>query len=144
MLNKIRTTILIVFAAYIGFIVAGFSLVGLADDSPMIPLMKTDLPLALAGRTIQAASGIALLAVVIGGLPLALTILRRALTVGRHNQGLLQVPVFAFLALVLNGGFIFLVGTGRIQIPGVVRVVQPGNFPVGNCSGVICSTFDML
>src|SRR5512135_2593966 len=43
MLNKLRTTILIVFASYIGFVVAGMSLVGLLDDSPMIPFMKTDL-----------------------------------------------------------------------------------------------------
>jgi len=42
MLNKIRTSLLIVFAAYIGFVVAGFALVGLADDSPMLALMKTD------------------------------------------------------------------------------------------------------
>ena len=39
MVNKLRTSLLIVFAAYIGFIIAGFSLVGLADDSPMLALM---------------------------------------------------------------------------------------------------------
>jgi len=132
MLNKIRTTILIVFAAYIGFIVAGFSLVGLADDSPMIPLMKTDLPLALAWRSIQVAAGIALLSVVIGGLPLVLTIIRRAMTTDRHIAGLLLVPVISFLVLVIYVGFVFLVGTGRIQIAGVLRVVEPGNFPDGN------------
>ena len=42
------------------------------------------------------------------------------------------MPVFSFLALVLYVGFVFLVGSGRIQIPGVVPVVQPGNFPPGN------------
>lgn len=132
MLNKIRTTILIVFAAFIGFIVAGFSLVGLADDSPMVPLMKTDLPLALAWRSIQVAAGIALLSVVIGGLPLALTIIRRAMATDHHVAGLLLVPVISFLILVIYVGFVFLVGTGRIQIAGVLRVVEPGNFPVGN------------
>ena len=132
MLNKLRTTLLMVFAAFIGFIVAGSSLVGLADDSPMIPLMKTNPALAAAWTTIQVGAVVALLAVVIGGFPLALTVVRRALAGDRSGRGLLLVPVVSFLALVLYLGFVFLVGTGRIQIPGVVRVVQPGNFPPGN------------
>ena len=132
MLNKIRTAILIVFAAYIGFIIAGLSLAGLADDSLMIPLMKTTPALAAAWTIIQAGAVIALLAVVIGGLPLALTVIRRALTSNRRGLGLLLVPVVSFLALILYIGFIFLVGSGRIQIPGVLPAVQPGNFPPGN------------
>ena len=132
MLNKIRTTILIVFAAYIGFIIAGFSLVGLADDSPMIPLMKTNPSLAAAWTLIQAGAAVALLAVVIGGLPLVVTVIRRVLTTNRRDLGLLLVPVFSFLALVLYVGFVLLVGSGRVQIPGVVPVVPPGNVPPGN------------
>jgi hypothetical protein len=132
MLNKLRTTILMVFAAFIGFIIAGFSLVGLADDSPMIPLMKTNPALATAWMTIQIGAAVALLAVVIGGLPLALTVMRRALAGDRRGLWLLLVPAFSFLGLVLYLGFVFLVGTGRIRIPGVVQVVQPGNFPAGN------------
>jgi hypothetical protein len=132
MLNKLRTTILMVFAAFIGFIMAGFSLVGLADDSPMIPLMKTSPALAAAWTTIQIGAVVALLAVVIGGLPLALTVVRRALAGDRRGRGLLLVPVLSFLALMLYIGFVFLVGSGRIQIPGVVKVVGPGAFPPGN------------
>src|SRR5512136_3074390 len=59
MLNKIRTTILIVFAAYIGFIVAGFSLVGLADDSPLMPLMSTDPVMRFAWTMIQVGAAVA-------------------------------------------------------------------------------------
>ena len=132
MVNKLRTTLLMVFAAFIGFIVAGFSLVGVADDSPMIPLMKTNPVLTAAWTIIQVGSAVALLAVVIGGLPLALTVLRRALAGDQRGRGLLLVPVLSFLALVLYLGFVFLVGSGRLQIPGVVKVVQPGNFPSGN------------
>jgi hypothetical protein len=132
MLNKLRTTILLVFTAFIGFIVAGFSLVGLADDSPMIPLMKTNPALAVAWTTIQIGSVVALLAVVIGGLPLALTVVRRTLEGDRRSRGLLLVPVFSFLVLLLTLGFVFLVGSGSIQIRGVTRVVQPGTFPAGN------------
>jgi hypothetical protein len=132
MLNKLRTTILLVFAGYIGFIVAGFALLGLADDSPMIPLMNTNPALVAAWTIIQIDSVVALLAVVIGGLPLALTVVRRALAGDRGGRRLLLVPVISFLALVIYVGFLFLVGSGRIQVPGVVKVVGAGAFPVGN------------
>src|SRR5512136_2104315 len=101
MLNKLRTTILIVFAAYIGFVVAGMALVGLLDDSPMIPLMQTLLAPALLMDVVRLGSVVALLAVVIGGLPLAITVIRRAFTVDRQNLGLLLVPVVSFVVLVL-------------------------------------------
>ena len=132
MLNKMRTAVLIVFAAFIGFVVAGFALVGMADDSPMIALTKTNSTLMALWNTVQAGSLVALLAVVIGGLPLAFTILRRALSAAHSGLGWLLVPVIAFLALVAYLGFVFLVASGRIALPGVVRVVQPGNFPPGN------------
>lgn len=132
MLNRLRTTILIVFAAYIGFIVAGMALVGLLDDSPMIPFMRTDLASALAMTIVRIGSVVALLAVVVGGFPLAFTIVRRALTIDRRNLGMLLVPVISFLLLVLYFGFIFMVSQGQIQITGVARAVQPGNFPLGN------------
>ena len=132
MLNKIRTAVLIVFAAYIGFVVAGFALVGMADDSPMIALMKTDPVLSAAWITIQVGAAVALLAVVTGGLPLAVTVIRRALTSTHNGLGWLLVPVLAFLAVVAYGGFVMAVGLGRLQLPGVVPVVQPGAFPPGN------------
>ncbi len=118
MINKLRTSILIVFAAYIGFIIAGFSLVGLADDSPMIPMMKTDMLLKSTWITIQAGAALALLAVVIGGLPLALTVIRAALQGNRRSLWLLMVPAFSFIALILYAAFLFAVTTGRIPIPG--------------------------
>ena len=132
MLNKLRTSILIVFAAYIGFIVAGMALVGLLDDSPMIPFMQVNLAPELAMTIIRLGAVVALVAIVVGGMPLAITVIRRALTIERGNLRLLLVPVVSFLALVLYVGFIFLVASGRIQIAGVIRAVGPGNFPLGN------------
>ncbi len=132
MLNKLRTTILMVFAAYIGYIVAGMALVGLVDDSPMIPLMGSNLAPATAWRIIEGGAMVALLAVVIGGMPLAITVIRRALTADRRNLKLLLVPVYSLVALGVYLGFIFMVGTGRIHIGGVVRAVTPDNFPLGN------------
>ncbi len=74
----------------------------------------------------------ALLAVIVGGLPLAITIIRRVLTGDQPILRLLLVPVVSFFVLVLYFGFVFLVGTGRVEIAGVARTVQPGNFPLGN------------
>jgi hypothetical protein len=132
MINKLRTTILIVFAAFIGFIVAGMALVGMLDDSPMIPFMKTDLAATLAMTIIRMGSVVGLLAIIVGGLPLAITVIRRAFTVDRSSRGWLLVPLISLLALVLYFGFILLVGTGRVHIAGVITGVQPGNFPLGN------------
>ena len=44
MINKLRTSILLVFAGYIGFVLGGLSLYGLADDSPMAALMRSGAP----------------------------------------------------------------------------------------------------
>jgi len=134
MMNKLRTSILIVFAAYIGFVIGGMSLYGLADDSPMADLMKTrtDIPLLTSWITIEAGAAIALLAVVMGGLPIAWIVIRRALTSSHQDLWLLLVPVFSFLALVLYAVFIVSIGLGRIQIPGVLPEVSHDNFPLGN------------
>jgi len=101
MTNKLRTTALLVFAAYITFIVAGFSLYGFADDSPFVPMMETNLALNVAWRTIQVGSVIGLLSIVIGGAPLAWSIISRAFTSHRQDLQLLLVPLYSFVALVI-------------------------------------------
>ncbi len=107
--NKLRTAILMVFAAYIAFIVAGMSVYGFADDSPFIPMMKTNAGLYVAWTTIQVGAVVALLAVLIGGAPLAWTIVRRAFTSRRQDLRLLLVPVYAFVALAIYlGSMIYL------------------------------------
>jgi hypothetical protein len=100
MINKLRTTVLFVFAAYIAFIVAGFSLTGLVDDSQFVPLMKSNPILFASWTTIEAGSVIGLLAIVVGGAPLAWAIIRRAFTSQKKDLRLLFVPLGAFLALV--------------------------------------------
>ena len=101
MINKLRTTVLFVFAAYIAFIVAGFSLTGLMDDSQLVPLTRSNPVLSVSYTTVEVGSVIGLLAIVIGGAPLAWTIIRRAFTSQRKDLGLLFVPLIAFLALVI-------------------------------------------
>ncbi len=132
--NKLRTSILIVFAAYIGFVVAGMGLYGLADDSPMAALMKTgtNLPLLVSWLIVEAGSIIGLAAVVVGGLPLAWIAIRRALTSSRQDLRLLLVPPLSFLALFLYAAFTVFVALGPWKVPGFARTVSPENFPVGN------------
>jgi len=105
MINKLRSTILFVFAAYIAFIVAGFSLNGLMDDSQLVPLTRSNPVLSISYATIEIGSVIALLAIMIGGAPLAWTIIRRVFTFQRKDLGLLFVPLASFLVLV---GYFFM------------------------------------
>ncbi len=130
--NKLRTTILIVFTAYIAFIIAGFSLVAFADDSPLVPLMQTNAALSAAWTTIEVGSVIALLAVVIGGAPLAWTIIRRAVTSQRKDLRLLLVPLLAFLALIFYTAFMIAAAFEWIHIPGLQPVIQNGVIPPAN------------
>jgi hypothetical protein len=133
MVNKLRSAVLLVFAGYIGFVIGGLSLYGLVDDSPAAQLMNTtDVALRSAWITIGVASIITLLAVVAGGLPLALTVLRRVFASSRRDLRLLLVPAFSFLALVAYILFEASIAFGLIRVPGVARVVSPDNFPIGN------------
>jgi hypothetical protein len=132
MTNKLRTAVLIVFAAYITFVVAGFSLAAFADDSPFVPLMEGNAALSVAWTTIQVGSVISLLAVVIGGAPLAWTVIRRSLTSQRKDLRLLMIPLYAFFAFVLYTAFMIAVAFEIIPIPGFQPVVQNGILPPVN------------
>jgi hypothetical protein len=132
MINKLRTTILMVFTGFIGFVVAGFALVGLADDSPMIPLMQTDTTLRVLWTLIRAGAIVAFLSVVVGGLPLAIMVLRQALKTRQGKAWWLMVPVVSFIALMLYVLVLFLVGRGAIVLPAVTSSVTPTSFPLGN------------
>jgi hypothetical protein len=96
-----RATVLTVFCAYIGFAVAGLALYGLVDDSPFIPLMSSHPALLPAWFAIEGGAGLSALAVGVGGLPIALTVLRRAFTTHRRDLVLLAVPPVAFGLLVV-------------------------------------------
>ncbi len=132
MVNKLRTAILAVFAGYIGFVIGGLSFYGLVDDSPAATLMKSNTALAAAWTTVEIGAVTGLLALVFGGLPLAWTAILRAYTSSRKDLRLLLVPVFAFLALLIYGVFMASIAQGWLHLPGVVRSVTPGDFPVGN------------
>jgi hypothetical protein len=133
MVNKLRTSILIVFCAFIGFVIAGLAFNGNIDDSPFVPLMHQIAAFNFAYIAIEIGAVVALLAIAIGGLPIAVTVIQRAFTSERKDLRLLLVPVISFFLVVAYLGFVLAIGKGLIQLPGVLSVVIPGQpFPAGN------------
>jgi hypothetical protein len=92
-----RMAILTIFCAYIAFVLGGLGLYGSVDDSPFVSAMHDHTALAAAWNVLAAGSAVALLAVVIGGLPVALGVFRHARAVSHRNLTLLAVPALALV-----------------------------------------------
>ena len=95
-----RSSVLTIFCAYIAFVLGGIALYGTVDDSPFVAAMHEHTALTAAWDVLAAGSAVALLAVVIGGLPVALAVFRHARAVARGNLTLLAVPALAFIVWV--------------------------------------------
>lgn len=125
MADRLRTVVLTVFCAYIGFVLAGLALYGLVDDSRFIPAMNSHLDIALAWYVIAGGSAIALAAAVIGGLPIGYAIIRRALQARRRDiLFLLAVPLISLavlgtyvLAVALITTRFFSVSLSEVAVP---------------------------
>jgi MFS family permease len=113
----LRRAEITVFCAYIAVVLAGLYFYGLVDDSPFIPLMNTNIELAAAWYAIQGAAMIALAAVVIGGLPIGLAVVRYSLAHNRRHLLLLAVPVAAIGVLLVAGALAFLALTANPPPP---------------------------
>ena len=100
MSERLRGTAGTVFAAYVGFIVAGLGYQKLTEYDDFMSAAAR-YPLVGAGfHAVQAGSVLALLAVLLGGLPLAWAALRDALARRRYGTlALFAVPILAFAAL---------------------------------------------
>jgi hypothetical protein len=98
--QAVRATAVTVFAAYVGFIVAGLGYQKLTEYDDFMSAAAR-YPLVGAGfHAVQAGSVVALLAVLLGGLPLAWAALHDALARRRYGiLALFAVPVIAFAAL---------------------------------------------
>ncbi len=131
MMNKLRTALLVVFTGLVGMAIAGMGLVGIADDSPMIPLMQTNLPLHLSWLAVQGGAVVALLSIIVGGFPLGLTVLHQVFSKGSKKWQLLLVPLAFAVIVIAYLAFIVMVGKGVIHVTGITPVVQPGVFPQG-------------
>src|SRR6266568_2903211 len=111
MAGKFRPWAITLFCAYISFVLAGAAFYGMVDDSPFVPLMNRNPALLLSWLVVAGASGIALLAVVVGGLPVGFAVVKRALQVERRNLLLLLVPFISLGALIATAVGIFIAGS---------------------------------
>lgn len=105
--TRLRRIEIVVFCAYIAFVVAGLYLFGMVDDSQFIALMNAHFGLAAAWYVIAGGSVIALGAIVVGGLPIGVAVLRYALGKERRNLLLLVVPLIAFGVLLVTAIVLF-------------------------------------
>ncbi len=110
-MNKLRTTEVIVFCAYIGFVVAGLGFGKLVEYDDFQELLHSNTGVAVSYWTLYAGAFAALAAVLVGGLPLAFAAARYAIAAKRWRLlALFAVPpvslalwiAFIFLAEALN------------------------------------------
>jgi len=78
MLTRHRAANVAVFCSWILFVLAGLALNGMLDDSAYVPLMRERADLHAAWLVLQAGAIISLLAVLAGGLPIALSVWRNS------------------------------------------------------------------
>jgi hypothetical protein len=104
-LHQPRRSAITVFCAYIAFVIAGLSYNQMIEDD--LPALDTSHPaIAAAYHVILYGSAVALLAVLAGGLPIALAVARRALVVRRKDILLLFAVPPLSLAVWLMWGWI--------------------------------------
>ena len=101
MMNRWRTSAITIFCAYIAFVVAGMGFQKSTEDIIKAGVQDAHPLLSVSFFAVEAGAGIALLAVLAGGLPLALAALRYARATRRRDiPALFAVPVVALAALV--------------------------------------------
>jgi hypothetical protein len=113
MINRLRASEIAVFCAYIAFVVAGIGYQKMTEYDDFLNLAHAHLEVGAPYYTIVYTSAIALLAVLVGGLPLAFVAAQQALAARRWGiLALFAVPVVSFIALIAT-------------IEGALRLVAP-------------------
>lgn len=113
MLQRLRRRIIIVFCAYIGFFVASMVFGILVNDSYFITAIQANSDTSITFDLIVAASIIALLAILVGGLPIAWVVFRQALATRKKDALLFGVPFLSLAILILVRIFLNAVDGGN-------------------------------
>jgi hypothetical protein len=118
MSSQLRRAGLIALWAWVVFVVAGLGFYGILDDNPLTKLGQSHLALGLSVLVVQAGAVLALLAVLAGGLPIALAVVRFALRQRRRDVLLLLAvpPVFAVLLGLLFVGLVIMANTSAAPV----------------------------
>ncbi len=102
-MNRLRTTSVIVFCAYIGFVVAGLGFGKLVEYDDFMYLRDHNAGVGAAYYTLYAGAFIALAAVLVGGLPLACAAARDAIAKKRWRLlALFAVPPVTLAAWIID------------------------------------------
>jgi hypothetical protein len=124
MLTRYRAANVAVFCSWILFVLAGLALNGMLDDSAYVPLMRARADLNAAWLILQAGAVMSLLAVMAGGLPIALSVWRNS-PAQRHW---FLVPIICFLLIAAPvASAVILTLTGVLQ---PVTAPPPWGHPV--------------
>ncbi len=97
MFATLRRSLLTIFCAYIGFILAGWAFQKMTEYDDFVEAARTHSVVGLSFNLVVIGAVVALLAVLAGGLPIAVAVIRSALAQKRRGPLLLlAVPVLAF------------------------------------------------
>lgn len=121
MFVTLRRSLLTIFCAYIGFILAGAAFQKMTEYHDFTETAQTNSIVGLSFNLVVIGAFVALLAVLAGGLPIAIAIVKSALTQKRYGSLLLlAIPILAFAVFL---------GTTLL----LKAIYQPGNHlsPVG-------------
>jgi hypothetical protein len=99
--SKMRTSLLAVLWAWIGFVVAGVGFQKMSEYEDFVGAARENQVMGLSFEAVVAGAVVALAAVVVGGAPIALSVVRQAFAEGRKDVPLLfRVPLFSAAAFV--------------------------------------------
>jgi hypothetical protein len=137
-----------VFAAYIAFVLAGIGVAKMSEE-----VMKSSLPtehpiLAIAYWAVAAGATTALLAVLVGGLPLAFAALRYGWANGRRDiLARFAVPPLALLAIIVAGALVLhfnIGGNTEATIHTPARILAVGGLVALFIAGAVASVWAVL
>jgi hypothetical protein len=101
MISTLRRSLLTIFCAYVGFILAGLAFQKMTEYDDFVDAARTHSIVGLSYNLVVIGAVVALLAVLIGGLPIVIAVIRSALTQKRRGPLLLlAVPILAFVVFL--------------------------------------------
>ncbi len=116
MRSPFRRMAITVFCAYIVFFVAGVAFENMTNDDYFTTTMQIHPEMNVAFDLIVAGFLLALLAIAVGGLPIAWAVLRRALAVSHKDLWLFAVPFLCLMLLVGIGAAWLAIQNGNLQL----------------------------
>lgn len=126
MASRLRTSAVTIFCAYIAFVLAGLALNGATDDTAFARMISSHPELAAPWYFLMGAALISLLAVVIGGVPIAWAVWRNS----PAQRRLLLVPVACFIAVAVPPaivvGIVLSDGSAHVQASTAVNAPASG------------------